>query len=83
MANQEAAEFRKATDELTASDTHEDVAVSLGVSVQSVRQARLEPSSPSYRNPPTGWRPALASLARRRAARLEELADQLEEAAGE
>jgi len=83
MTSQEAAEFRKATDELSASDTHEDVAAALGVSVQAIRQARLDTSSANYRNPPSGWRAAVADLARRRAARLEKLAGELEEAAGE
>jgi len=43
----------------------------------------MKPDAPGYRRPPPNWRPVLARLARERARRLEELAAELEEAAGE
>lgn len=71
-------EFKVAVDRLTRAVTHEDIAVEAGVSTQLIRQARLDRSAPSYRNAPTGWHTAVAKLARKRAAELVRLADQLE-----
>ena len=71
--------FTEATDGLTACPTHQDIADTAGwTSVQTVRQARLDPSSSSYRTPPAGWEPAIARLARERAAELVKLAEELE-----
>jgi len=70
--------FRKATDELMSSVTLEDLASTLGASVQAVRQARAKEGSPGLRRPPEGWEAASARLARRQAARLAKLADRLE-----
>ena len=47
-------------------------------SVQTVRQARLDPSSTGYRRPPEGWEPVIAKLSRERAADLVKLAEELE-----
>jgi len=66
--------FRQATDELISGVTLEDLAKGLGVSVQTVRQARAAEGSTAYRRPPEGWEPALSQLARKRAARLQKLA---------
>jgi len=71
-------DFKEATDALTNCPTHEDIARAAGVSVQSIRQARLAPDAPNYRRPPENWRQAIAKLARERARRLEELAARLE-----
>ena len=67
--------FRQATDELIAGVTLEDLAIALGVSVQAVRQARATEGTTAHRKPPEGWEPALAQLARKRATRLQKLAD--------
>lgn len=69
--------FRRATDELLASVTLEDLAKALGVSVQAIRQARAHEDSSGFRRPPTGWEGAAAKLARKQASRLERLADRL------
>jgi hypothetical protein len=45
---------------------HEDVAKSLGVSAQTVRQARLSPTAKAVRAPPSGWESAIIRLAERR-----------------
>jgi hypothetical protein len=71
-------DFKDATDRLTAGLSHADIAEAAGVSVQSIRQARVEPGSPSYRNPPEGWREVLARLARQRAKELKALAEAVE-----
>lgn len=70
--------FAGATEELKRCPTDEDIAREIGVGVQSVRQARLDESSPSYRSPPSGWPAAIATLARDRAAKLLKLAERLE-----
>jgi hypothetical protein len=71
--------FVDATDRLTKCPTHEDIAAAAEwSSVQTVRQARLDPSSSSYRRPPDGWEAAIAKLARQRAKELERLARELE-----
>lgn len=70
--------FEEASEELKRCPTDEDLAAELGVGVQSIRQARLDESSPSYRTPPTGWPAAIAELARARAAELLDLAARLD-----
>ena len=74
--------FRKATDELLASVTLEDLASAIGVSVQAIRQARAQEASAGFRRPPAGWEAAAAKLARRRAAQLERLANGLQRSKG-
>ncbi|MBX6333161.1 MAG: hypothetical protein IRY91_15040 [Gemmatimonadaceae bacterium] len=71
-------DFKTATDRLTACIGHADIAEAAGVSVQSIRQARLDPTNPSYRSPPPGWESVLARLARERSRLLKTLADALE-----
>ncbi|MQA92352.1 MAG: hypothetical protein GEU90_19350 [Gemmatimonas sp.] len=57
-------DFLAATDRVADCVTQREVAAALGVSPQSVRVARLNPSSPNYRKPPAGWKKALARLIR-------------------
>jgi hypothetical protein len=71
-------DFKDATDRLTACLSHADIAQAAGVSVQSIRQARVEPGNSSYRNPPEGWRQVVARLARQRAKELQVLAQSVE-----
>lgn len=71
-------DYKTATDRLAERVTHEDLAEALGVSVNAVRAARLDPGTDSHRTPPEGWERAVAQLARTRAAELEELAAELE-----
>ena len=42
-------DFKKATDDLFAGISHEDLARALGVSVAAIRQARLDPKAKAYR----------------------------------
>jgi len=70
-------DFKTATDRVAGCITHAEIAEACGVSIQSIRQARMDPSSPSYRNPPAGWEAVLARLARARARTLEAFADKL------
>ena len=75
--------FIAATDSLTACPAHDDIAVAAGVSVQTVRQARLAPDHPNNRPPPQGWEKAIAKLARERAGELVKLAEELEGLSGQ
>jgi len=65
--------FRKATDALLESVTLEDLANTMGVSVQALRQARSALDSTAYRSPPAGWETGVKSLAARRIAHLERM----------
>lgn len=71
-------DFITANDALTACLTHAEIAEATGVSVQTVRQARLALDHPNNRPPPQGWQKAIATLARERAGELVKLAKELE-----
>ncbi|HEX6368568.1 MAG TPA: hypothetical protein VF006_06540 [Longimicrobium sp.] len=73
-------DFKTATDQVAGCITHVEIAEAAGVSIQSIRQARMDPGSPSYRNPPAGWQEVLASLARQRSRELAAFADQIDRA---
>jgi hypothetical protein len=62
--------FRKATDELLASITLEDLAKAIGGSVQALRQARAAEESSAFRKPPQEWEEAVVRLANARARKL-------------
>jgi hypothetical protein len=70
--------FRKATDELLVGVTLENLADAMGVSVQSIRQARATEGTSAHRTPPAGWERGIRRLAERRAAELRRLAAQME-----
>ena len=72
-----ALDFRRATDELLACISHQELAEALGVSIATVRQARLDESAKAHRRPPHGWETTVAKLARTRAERLNRLAAKL------
>lgn len=72
-------DFREAARILGEQVTTEEIADALGVSLYTIRQARLAPGAAGYRRPPANWRSALARLAQERARRLEELAARLEQ----
>ena len=55
--------FREAVDALCAPLSHEDVAKALGVSLQTVRQARMSEDSDAFRAPPKNWKTAIIRLA--------------------
>lgn len=70
--------FKKATNELLAAVTLEDLAKALQVSVQAVRQARAAEGTTAYRNAPRGWEMATIGLVNRRLKALSALAKALE-----
>jgi len=59
-------DFKTATDALFERVSHEDLAAQLGVSVATIRQARLGVSAKSRRAPPKGWQLAVIQLAENR-----------------
>ena len=71
-------DFTEATDRLIKTVSLADLARELRASYGLVRQARMDPTSPSYRRPPVGWEHAVLRLAEKRAAELLELKEQLE-----
>lgn len=71
-------DFRKATDELLAGISHDRLAEALGVSVATVRQARLDPAAKAHRNAPEGWPGVVAEMAEKEAARLQRLSKALQ-----
>jgi hypothetical protein len=56
-------DFNKATDALFDRVTHEDLASELGVSVPSIRQARLNGKAIGHREPPPDWESGVKALA--------------------
>lgn len=73
-------DYREATDILAKRATLEEVAAELGVSVQALKQARLDRDASGYRSPPPGWERAVAAVARRHAGDLAMLATALDPA---
>lgn len=71
-------DFQDATDRLITGVSLADVARELTASYGLIRQARMDPASPSYRQPPQGWELAVARLAERRAQELLDLKRALE-----
>jgi hypothetical protein len=82
MQEENAMNFKKATDELLEHPTLEDLANDLGVSLQSIRQARAERGSTAYRAPPPGWEEATRRLAESSAAYHQRLAKKLRRCVG-
>ena len=71
-------DFTTACDRLTDCPTHDDIARAADIGVQTVRQARMDPTAAGYRSPPAGWEQAIAKLARETAGELMKLAEELE-----
>lgn len=59
-------DFKFATDKLFDRVDHKDLAAALGVSVPSIRQARLRPDSAAHRSPPENWQNSVIRLAEER-----------------
>ena len=70
-------DFKKATDELFQAISHDDLAKALGMSVASIRQARLGDGAKARRSPPPGWEKAVLRLAAMRVRHLDRLTSQL------
>jgi transposase len=69
--------FREATESLCAGVSHQELAQALGVSIATVRQARLRSDAKAHRSPPENWKPAVKRLAEERLAQYRRLLDSL------
>jgi DNA-binding GntR family transcriptional regulator len=69
--------FKEATDGLFNRISHEELAEALGVSVASIRQARLGRDAKAHREPPDGWREAAIRLAEGRVLHYRKLIERL------
>ena len=69
--------FREAIDALCTCLNHQDVAKALGVSVQTVRQARLKEDSDGFRAPPRNWERTVIRLAEARLSHYRKLIEKL------
>src|SRR5437868_12811528 len=70
-------DFREATETLCGGISHEELAKALGVSIATVRQARLRPDAKAHRSPPEDWENAVIRLAEERLSRYRELIKRL------
>jgi DNA-binding GntR family transcriptional regulator len=75
-------DFKEATDSLFDRISHEELAEALGVSVASIRQARLPETAKAYRNPPPGWQDKVIRLSERRIMHFRQLIDHIRNTAG-
>ena len=69
--------FKEATDGLFDRIDHAELAKALGVSVASIRQARLNPEAKAHREPPPNWESALIRLAEKRVWHYRHLIEQI------
>jgi hypothetical protein len=56
-------DFREATDRLCRGINHASLAKALGVSIPTIRQARLDVQAKARRHPPPNWEHAVIRLA--------------------
>lgn len=75
-------DFRTATDRLTARVTLADIANACGAAINSIERARLDPDSRHRREPPPGWKSAVARLACGRGMELLQLAEEIGDTGG-
>ena len=71
-------DFKTVVKALCTGSNHDDIADALNASYYSVKQALLPCESAGYRSPPQGWEKGLAGHARKRAAEMMQLAEQLD-----
>lgn len=70
-------DFKKATDSLFARVDHRELAKRLGVSVATIRQARLRPNANAHRTAPENWRDAVIRIAEAQIMRYRKLIDEM------
>jgi hypothetical protein len=72
-------DFVEAMERLKRAVTDDEIAAATGVSTNTIRRTRADPSTRNYRPAPAGWRSVLGRLARIRSKELALLADELEQ----
>jgi len=70
-------DFKKITYDLWAAVSHDDLGETIGVSVATIRQARLDDEAKAHRSPPPGWEKGALKLAEAQARHFERLAERL------
>lgn len=73
--------FKIATNRLFSRVDHEDLAKALGVSVASIRQARLSGGALAHRSPPPDWETAVLRLAEERVSHFRKLVEEIRSSA--
>jgi hypothetical protein len=71
-------DFVEAMERLKHAVTDDEIAAATGVSTNTIRRTRADPSTRNYRPAPVGWESALAQLAKQRADALLKLSRELE-----
>jgi hypothetical protein len=69
--------FKDATDQLFNGVSQQELADLLGISVASIRQARLAATAKAHRNPPDKWEDAVIRLAEKRVFHYRRLIEQV------
>lgn len=69
--------FKQATDDLFEAVDHDRLAKSLGVSIASIRQARLKPNAKAHRTAPAAWKQSVIQLAEERVHHYQRLIEHL------
>lgn len=72
-------DFVEAMERLKRAITDDEIAKVTGVSTNTIRRTRADPSSRNYRPPPSGWKSALGELAADHAQALLKLEAELKE----
>ncbi|HUB45891.1 MAG TPA: hypothetical protein VMB73_12965 [Acetobacteraceae bacterium] len=75
-------DFKEATDSLFAGVDHQELAERLGVSVASIRQARLRPDAKAHRSPPPHWPEAVIRMSEAQIMRYRGLIEAVREEVG-
>jgi transcription initiation factor TFIIIB Brf1 subunit/transcription initiation factor TFIIB len=75
--------FVEASERLKRAVTDDEIAEATGVSTNTIRRTRADPTTRNYRPPPTGWQAIFSRLARERARDLDALASELDATAEE
>jgi hypothetical protein len=70
-------EFIEAMERLKRAVTDDEIAAAVGVSANTIRRARADPSTRNYRPPPRGWEAVIGRLAAKRAEELLSLQHEL------
>jgi hypothetical protein len=80
LNNTQPMDFVEAMERLKRSVTDDEIAAATGVSTNTIRRTRADPTTRNYRPAPVAWESALARLAGERAAELMNLQRELERA---
>jgi hypothetical protein len=72
-------DFSEAMERLKGAVTDDEIAAAIGVSTNTIRRTRADPTTRNYRPPPRGWPTVLARLAEERANELMKLTEELKE----